>query len=191
MNKFGLALAIGITLSASGLATIFFLGNEDIVRDLTESVPAGETSYSAYYLDLDGGAPFSGTFECTSGGTVTFSVLDEEQYAFFTSGKADHGTRFSKTGMNGSFSIEQVDMEGCYLVIEHGTGIVSAQSVRVHYDVRATNWPYFVVGTGMVMTGGAVGMAGARSRIKARETKLASVAPAQNDVVFYEEERRR
>jgi len=153
------------------------------------SIAPGFDAYGSLEVDLNGGGPISGTFESVSGNDILFMLLDEDQFADY-SANISHSSRFSAISSSGSFSIEQVDMERCYLVAEHATTFSNTEEVQVTYELSETNIDYLFLSMTLIIVGGILVMYAFYKRNKEKVEARISTSKYL-DVVFFDEEPKR
>jgi hypothetical protein len=184
MNSRVLLYIAGFALMTAG-TFMFEIGAQKYLRgDEVLAIPEGTANYTYVEIDMPGGGPVSGTFESLSGGDVMIMVLDGGQFDRFMQGE-DHGSRYAGTGTSGDFSIEQVDMERCSIVLFHGGGGSAVQEVRVTYKVVTIDSGRAFVGAGMMAGGIALLAIGMVQHM--RKLKAARPPPKYLDVVFFDE----
>lgn len=185
MRLAGILLVLGFVLNGIGLSSVLLLEDIELKGDPELLVPEGPDSYAYAEVDMGGGGPVEGTFECLNGTAVRLTVMDEDQFSRFAEG-LDTDSRLSVTGSSGEFSVDEVDMVVCYIVVEHFTGVEAAQTVRVDYVVTTTDFTAFLISITGIVGGGTMVILAFYSRQKAIERARAARKTAI-DVVFFEE----
>jgi len=187
MKHFRLAFVSGFALDIPALLILFMFAFHPVTTQETISIAPGAESYGSLEVDLNGGAPISGTYESISGNDILFMLLDEGQFAEYAA-NVSHSSRFSAVSASGSFSIEQVDMERCYLVVEQATEFSSAEEVRVTFELNEMDLVYLALSLSLFTAGGIIIMYALYTRNKERVDARIS-ASKYVDVVFFEEKR--
>ncbi len=185
MRLAGVAFVMGIAMSVVGMSVMVLYSDMELTGDEALVVPEGLDSYVYLEVDMGGGGPISGSFETADGTSVRLSVMDEGQFDDFVDGLGDDA-RASVLGSSGEFSIEQVDMEVCYIVVRHFPGIESAQSVDVEYTVLTTDVMPFLVSNVLLFAGVAMTFLAMHVRQKAAAKKR-TYRRMYTDVVFFDE----
>lgn len=184
MRIAGVLLVAGIVITAMGAALMFLAEDIKLNKEDTVTVPAGADNFAWLEVDMGTGGPIEGSFRSINGSWVMLSVMDGYQFATFVVGLGDDA-RTEVTGESGEFSVEQVDMEACYIVVRHSPGVESEQPVEVEYTVLNANWNYFLA-TGLYVSGGIAVFLAFYTRQKANE-KNRTFVRKYTDVVFFEE----
>lgn len=184
MRHFRLLLLSGFAIDIPAFLILFLFAFTTISHQGTITLAPGTGSYGSIEVDLQGGSPISGTFESVSGNDVLFMLLDEDQYQDYKS-SLPHSSRFSTVGHSGSFSIEQVDMERCYLVVEHATEFSSTEEIRVTYEFTGTDYVYFSISAVLFLVGAVIVLTAFYLRNKEKIDAKAS-STKYLDVVFFE-----
>lgn len=134
-----------------GFVIMTFLAPMDIIGDRTVTLPADTESY-VIEIDMPGGGPISGTFSVNSGGSIVLMILDVDQYTAFKNGQS-HESRFLVHGISGTFSIEQIDMEKCYIILQHDSTQETSKEVNVTYLIRSLDSTYSAYGIVTLIAG--------------------------------------
>lgn len=184
MKLAGIAFIAGIVMTAAGM--VILLMGEDIELKGGDAlvIPEGADSYAYLQVDMGTGGPIEGSFECAEGSSVRLSVMDEGQFDSFVDGLGDD-SRTTVADESGEFSVEQVDMETCYIVLRHFPGIEVEQTVDVEYTVLNTDFGMFLASVGLIVGGGVVWWLAMYSHQKMRAKERASVRK-YTDVVFFD-----
>lgn len=185
MKLAGMVLIAGFVLSAAGFASLLLTENIELKGDETIIVPGYAEGYAYVEVDMGTGGPIAGTFECLNGTSVVVSIMDEGQFDRFTDG-LDDDARTAVLGESGEFSVDQVDMEVCYIVVEHAPGTESEQVVSAEYTVTNTDFSLFIMSMGLVFGGSTVVFLAFYSRQRA-DAKMRKADKKYTDVTFFDE----
>lgn len=172
MRYYGILATAGLVVIAVGFVMI--LTAQDIALPGGETVvlPEGVDGYACLDVDMGSGGPITGTFESSDGSAVILRVMDEGQFDRFLE-SAEVDSRTTVAGTSGEFTVEQVDMEACYIVLHHDLGTAVEQTVTVDYVVTNSDFVSEMISTALVMTGSAMSFAlpvYLRSRAKSKTT---------------------
>jgi hypothetical protein len=189
MKTRGIVLVVGLALSTIGVILMYAtIGSSEFKDTVTLELPEGAGEYAFEMIDMKGGGPISGGFQSQSGSPVWFSLMDEGQFQAFTSG-TEHDARFNAIDSAANFSIEQVDMEVCYFVVEHSGDSASTETVQVSYSLPVIDWSMFAVTIGLIVAGAAAFMYAVYEKTK--ESRGSELQLSKyDDVVFFEEKER-
>lgn len=185
MKLAGVLFIAGIVLGGIGACLMYFSEDIELKGDEVLVVPSGLDGYAYIEVDMGTGGPITGTYECLNGTYVQVSVMDDGQFDEFLSGLG-LDSRTSVLGVSGAFAVEQVDMEICYIVVQHAAGVVVEQVVSVDYTVTNTDLSMFLSSTVIFVAGGAMVTVAFHPRVR----KKAGAGPPVNvpiDVVFFDE----
>ena len=187
MKYFRILMIAGTALEIAGIIALIFWAPLIIKGEDVVSVPAGAGSYGYITVDMPGGGPVSGTFESTTG-SVEVSVMDAGQFNLFKAGSGDD-SRVTKIGESGTFSVTQVDMEKCFIVVRHALGLNVSQEARVTYEIASMRSTGSTVAAALIVAGVAI-TATTILRKSMEKSKAAEQAHSKYiDVVFFEDER--
>lgn len=181
----GVLFILGIILDGVGLVPLFFAEDIELNGGRQMTVPDGVESYAYIEVDMGGGGPIEGTFECLNGTSVWLMVMDEDQFSAFTAGLDDE-SRTSVSGSSGEFSVEQVDMVVCYIVVQHSPGVETDQAVSVEYTVTNTDFAPILISMAVMMVGATMMLLAFHSRQRA-VNRARAAQKKDIDVVFFDE----
>ena len=186
MRLAGVLFIAGLILSAVGAVLLFTTEDIELVGDEVLVVPEGQDGYAYLEVDMGTGGPMEGTYESLNGTPVQVSVMDNGQFEDFLDG-LDGGSRTTVIGLSGDFSVEQVDMETCHILVQHAAGMEAGQWVRVEYTVTNTDYPMTFASTAVFMAGGVMVTFAFHPRLRGRARAQQPAATGPIDVVFFDE----
>lgn len=186
MKLAGVLFVAGLMLSVVGAALLLMTEDIELVGDEILLVPEGQDGYVYLEIDMGTGGPIAGTYECLNGTPVQVSVMDQGQFEDFLDG-LEGGSRTTVLGLSGDFSVEQVDMETCYIMVEHAAGMEAEQSVRIEYTVTNTDYQMTFASTVVFVAGGVMVTSAFHPRLRGRAKAQQMVATGPIDVVFFDE----
>ncbi len=185
MKASGVMFIVGAVFVAMGMVLTLTTEDIELKGDTVLVVPEGADGYAYLEVDMGDGGPINGSFASTDGTSVRLSVMDEEQFDSFVAGSGDD-SRTSVLGSSGDFSVEQVDMTVCYLVVRQFSDVGVEHSVEVEYTVVTTDWLPFLLSTGLWVGGGLLVWYPMYSSVKGGSGERTYVKE-YTDVVFFDE----